>query len=312
MHWEPGTERTEGGSTLIEWIWGEEPEQLNPLSADTGYAWGIIGKTLDSLIAVNPYTHEDIPWLAEDWIVEEWFGQGPGGSSWMNVTFWLRKDIFWQDGIPFTASDVEFAWEFLRDNAIPRYEGMWQFLEDVVVIDRYTVRAVMNTMNQFLLYDLSETSGLLPPQVYGWLDGAPLTTIMTYDPTANTTSTGGPWFGMGTGFPSSHLFGTGPFVFEEYNPLTLVADLHQSTSYFASTNEISELETEMFHEIGDVNRDGYIDVFDMSLLGVAFGKFNWMPGYNPDADLNQDGVIDGRDLALITWHWGEQKEFPEP
>jgi len=37
-----------------------------------------------------------------------------------------------------------------------------------------------------------------------------------------------------------------------------------------------------------------------------------MPGYNPDADLNSDGVCDGRDLAQITWHWGEQKEYPVP
>jgi ABC-type transport system substrate-binding protein len=312
LHWIGGLERlTPEGETIIEWIWDEEPELLNPCLASTVYAWDIISKTLDGLTAVNPYTHEDTPWIAENWTVEEWPCQSLGGESWMNVTFTLRKDVFWQDGNPFTASDVEFSWLFLRDNAIPRYEGMWRFLDDVVVIDRYTVRAVMRTMNQFLLYDLSETGALLPPQVYGWLDGKGDDVIMQYDPTANTTSTG-PWFGIGTGFPKTHLFGTGPFVFAHYDSHALVADLHQSANYFISAEEISELKIEMIHEIGDVNRDGYIGVFDLSTLGVAYGCFSWMPCYNVNADLNEDGVCDGRDLALITWHWGEQKEYPEP
>ncbi|MCK4424991.1 hypothetical protein KAU93_04825, partial [Candidatus Bathyarchaeota archaeon] len=68
----------------------------------------------------------------------------------------------------------------------------------------------------------------------------------------------------------------------------------------------------MFHEVGDVNRDGYIDVFDLSTSGVAYGCFSWMPCYNPDADLNQDGVCDGRDLGALTFRWGEQREYPEP
>lgn len=311
LNWAPGTERTEGGETIIEWIWDEEPELLNPCFADTIYAWDIIDKTLDSLITVDPFTHEDMSWLAEDWTVDEWPNQGPNGESWMNVTFWLRKDVFWQDGNPFTASDVEFSWKFLRDNTIPRYIGLWQFLEDAVVIDNYTVRAVVSAMNQFLLYDLADTAALLPPQVWDWLNGEPLTTIMEYDPTANTTSTG-PWFGLGTGFASTHLFGTGPFVFESYNPNSLVADLHQSVSYYLTSDEISDLKTEMFHKIGDVDRDGEIGILDLSRQALAY--FTWPPNplYDADADVNSDGIVDMRDIALTACHYGEQREFPKP
>jgi ABC-type transport system substrate-binding protein len=315
LHWAEGLERIEDGRTIIEWIWGEEPELLNPCSATTVYAWDIIDKTLDGLIWVNPYTHEDMPGMAEDWSVVEWPNQGPyNNETWMNVTFTLRKDIFWQDGNPFVAEDVKFNWLFLRNNEIPRYMGMWQWLVDVEVIDDYTVRAIMNTTSQFLLYDLAGTAALLPPPVWSWLDGKPLDTIMQYNPSTNTTkpTDAGPWFGAGTGFPGTQLYGTGAFVFEYYDPTLMVADLGQFVGYHKTTEEISDLKVEMFHEIGDVNRDGYIDVFDLSRLGVSYGKFSWMPGYDPDADLNQDGVVDARDLALITWHWGEQREYPEP
>lgn len=312
IRWAPGTERlTSEGKTLVIWCWGEEPELLNPCSADTVYAWDIIDKTLDGMIAVNPYTHEDIPWMAESWEVTEW--DVGGGHTWMNLTFHLREDIFWQDGTPYTASDAEFSLEFLRDNQIPRYMGMWMWLNDVEVLDDYTFRAIMTTTSQFLLYDVAGEAALLAPQVWGPLDGQPLNDIMTYDPSTDTSSAGmGPWFGAGQGYPSTHLFGTGPFVFEHYNPTLQSGDLHQFVGYFKSTEEIADQKTEMFHEIGDVNRDGYIDVFDLALLGVSYGCFSWMPCYNTDADLNQDGVIDGRDLALITWHWGEQKEYPVP
>ena len=310
--WELGKERyTDEGKTIIVWCWGEEPELLNPCSASTVYAWDIIEQTLDGMIAVNPYTHEDMPWIAESWEVTEW--DVGAGHTWMNLTFHLRRDVFWQDGNPYTAHDAEFSLEFLRDNAIPRYMGMWMWLHDVEVLDDYTFRAIMTTTSQFLLYDVAGQAALLAPQVWSDWDGELLLDIMQYNPSTDTNSTGmGPWFGAGQGFPGTRLFGTGPGVFEFYNPTLMSGDLHRFLGYFQVTEGICELKVEMFHEVGDVNRDGYIDVFDLALLGVSYGCFHWMPCYNPDADLNQDGVCDGRDLALITWHWGEQREYPVP
>jgi hypothetical protein len=109
-----------------------------------------------------------------------------------------------------------------------------------------------------------------------------------------------------------NLFATGPFVFKFYDSGTQSAELWQNPNYFKWTNEIFTLKVEMFHRVGDVNRDGYIDVFDLAALGAAYGQRIGWPGYNPDADVNSDGICDGRDLALITWHWGEQREYPVP
>jgi ABC-type transport system substrate-binding protein len=311
IHWAPGTERYEGDETIIEWLGGGEPELLNPCSAGTGSAWLVINPTLDGLMAVNPYTHEDLPWMATNWDAETWPDAGGPGVDWMNVTFYLDPAVFWQDGYPFTADDAAFSWNFLKTWEVPRYLGMTMWLEDVEVLDTYTVRAILNTTSQFLLYDLARTAALLPPQVWDrtWTS---LQEIMQYDPANDHTDTGGPWFGAGTGFPDTRLFGTGPFVFEYYNPILMVADLHQFAGYHKPSDQVSMMKTEMFHKIGDVNYDGYINVFDLAALGAAYGARIGWPRYNPNADVNSDGICNGRDLALITWHWGEQKEHPEP
>lgn len=321
MRWAEGAERLEGGETIIEWLWGEEPELLNPCSASSVYAWDIIDLTLDGCISVNPYTHEDMPWMAEDWNITSWPGQGAGNDeTWMNVTFQLRKDIFWQDGRLWNATDVAFNWLFLRDNQIPRYMGMWMFLQDVDIINPYRVRAIMNITSQFLLYDLAGTAALLPPPVWEPLDGAPLEDIMQYD-AANEHGTlpgMGPWFNPTSGlnndpgYPETHLYGTGIFVFESYSPTLLAADLRRSVTYFRNAESIAEQKTSIFHVIGDVTYDGYIDVFDLSSVGAAYGRREGQVGYNPDADLNVDKRVDAKDLAFVTFYYGEQKEYPEP
>jgi peptide/nickel transport system substrate-binding protein len=312
IRWAPGTERTEGGNTIVEWLWGEEPELLNPCSGSTVYCWDIIDKTLDGLIAVNPYTHEDMPWMATDWEAVEMPGAGPEGEDYMNMTFWLNDTVEWQDGYAFTAEDAAFSWNFLKDWEIPRYTGSSMWLDHTEVLDDYVVSAILNTTSQFLLYDFAGTAALLPPQIWDrtWTS---LEDIMQFDPTQDYADALSPDYTAGDHPPPTGLFGTGPFVFEYYDPIGLVADLSANDLYyFKSTNEIYEQKVEMFHEIGDVNSDGYIDVFDLSALGVAYGKREGWPGYNPDADLNSDGICDGRDLALITWHWGEQREYPVP
>lgn len=56
---------------------------------------------------------------------------------------------------------------------------------------------------------------------------------------------------------------------------------------------------------GDVNGDNAIDVFDLSAVGMAYGTFEGLPGYNRDADITKDGIVDMRDLAIVTLYFGE-------
>ncbi len=55
---------------------------------------------------------------------------------------------------------------------------------------------------------------------------------------------------------------------------------------------------------GDVNGDGIVDIFDLSMVGLAYGRFAGEPGYNPDADLNEDGVVDVWDISVVCINYG--------
>jgi ABC-type transport system substrate-binding protein len=305
--WAAGQEKTDDGKTVVVYSNGEEPERLNPLYASTVYAWNVMNPLLDGLLAVNPYTHEDVPWLADSWTVT------PTAAG-MEIVFNLNSTVTWQCGNAYTAEDAEFNMEFMRDNAIPRYTSAWQNIVDVQVVSGGaggTIKVILDKPSQFLLYDVAGIAAILPPPVWSPLDGKPQATILGYDPTANTTKpTGaGPKFGQADG-PQTQLYGTGPYVFQFYDAVEQYADLYANRNYFKDTAEIARALTEMFHAVGDVNRDGHVGIHDLSRIGLSFGYFKGEPEYDADADINGDGIVDTRDIALLSAHWCQRKEYP--
>jgi hypothetical protein len=56
----------------------------------------------------------------------------------------------------------------------------------------------------------------------------------------------------------------------------------------------------------DINGDGYVDIQDIALVGIGWGKTsadpNWATKYK-DADVNKDNVIDASDLSAVALKW---------
>lgn len=50
----------------------------------------------------------------------------------------------------------------------------------------------------------------------------------------------------------------------------------------------------------DINKDGFVNLLDLSLLNIAFGSKVGDPNYNINADLNCDGVINLFDVSIFT------------
>ncbi|MFD1717058.1 ABC transporter substrate-binding protein [Georgenia deserti] len=75
----------------------------------------------EPLIMINPLDGEQSPWLARDW-------SQPDPAT---IEMQLRPDVTWQDGEPFTAEDVLFTFQLLKNNPAIDLNGAWNRLESV-------------------------------------------------------------------------------------------------------------------------------------------------------------------------------------
>ncbi|MBN1934787.1 MAG: peptide ABC transporter substrate-binding protein [Anaerolineae bacterium] len=107
------------------------------------------------------------PRLAERWSVSD------DGRIY---TFYLRDDVRWQDGEPFTAADVAFTIGLLQSPDFPvshAYANLWRSVA-VEVVDPHTVRFVLNEpYAPFIDYT---TLGLIPQHILGTVPVAGLLT----------------------------------------------------------------------------------------------------------------------------------------
>jgi hypothetical protein len=57
--------------------------------------------------------------------------------------------------------------------------------------------------------------------------------------------------------------------------------------------------------LGDVTRDGSVNIIDLIVLARSFGSKLGDPNWNPDADINNDNIINILDAILIAGHFGK-------
>lgn len=107
--------------------------KLNPLfSASNPVDRDITSLIYEGLTTINQYG-EVVPDLAEGWVVS---------ADGLDYVFALRKDVLWQDGLPFTSADVAYTIRTLRSLDFPgdpALRDFWRTVE-MTVIDDYTIR----------------------------------------------------------------------------------------------------------------------------------------------------------------------------
>jgi ABC-type transport system substrate-binding protein len=290
-------------NTQVIWMLDEAPATFNSLNASTKYEWEILAQVYDGLTNVNPYTHHDIPWLASDWTIT------PTATG-MEIDITLQDGATWQDGYPFTPEDVEFCLEFLRDYHVPRYAETWEALDDVVVTGANSVKIITTKASSDLFYDYASLAAILPPQIWdrAWPSDQ---AVLAYDPTSFAYGTDmAPGYSPGPTPAPTNLFGTGPWIFQFYNDVTQNGDLCANRAHFLTVQQVNSLKEDMFYEVGDYNRDGIIDVRDITFVSFAFGSMIGDPNYDPGADFNRDGIISIRDLRTVAFHLGWQRCYP--
>lgn len=127
------------GGTFVTSINGD-PASLNGIMGNDGASLSIIG------LNQSPLTLGGENWgsivageLAESWEVSE------DGTEW---TFYLRQDVKWQDGEPFTADDVLFTFQALQNPDVQAASFRERFMEGEEPIQfekvgEYTIKATL-------------------------------------------------------------------------------------------------------------------------------------------------------------------------
>jgi len=105
---------------------------MNPIMASSTAEVIMVRTLFDGLTILNPLTFAPEPHLAKSWEVSS------DGLTW---TWWLRDDVTWHDGVPFTADDVKFTIDTLLDPETgSALRANFLLIESVDVIDATTVQ----------------------------------------------------------------------------------------------------------------------------------------------------------------------------
>jgi peptide/nickel transport system substrate-binding protein len=87
-----------------------DPRTFNPILATDAASGQALDDLFEGLVRINPMTTMPEKGLAQTWDITD------GGKT---ITFHLRPDLKWSDGVPLTSRDVVFTMQVIYDKRIP-------------------------------------------------------------------------------------------------------------------------------------------------------------------------------------------------
>ncbi|MBI5101238.1 MAG: peptide-binding protein [Nitrospirae bacterium] len=125
-----GADGPDYGDTLVEGSIGE-PSILIPMLASDTASHNVSGMIFNGLVKYDTDLSV-IGDLAQSWDISK---------DGLTITFHLRKDVKWADGVEFTADDVMFGYKTIIDEKTPTaYKEDYLQVKKAEVLDKYTFR----------------------------------------------------------------------------------------------------------------------------------------------------------------------------
>lgn len=170
--------------TLVLTPWGDQPAQLanvenwHPYLLSVTHQRDVMQFTVNEMMFyTNLNTGELIPWQAESFEY---------AADFMSASIKLREGVEWSDGTPFTAEDVKFTLEAVRD-APPESRGAAAYAEwvrDVTVSDPLNLTINFNKpaprfVRDYLALGHENHHPILPKHIW---EGQDFATFTNYDP----------------------------------------------------------------------------------------------------------------------------------
>lgn len=148
------------GDTLYILSW-QAPSILNPHLTTAHKDWDPSRVTYEPLASVDkdgnlvPFLAAEIPSLEN----------GGVAADSKSVTWKLKRDVKWSDGEPFTADDVLFTYQFIRNPDVKSTSvNAYDTVKDVEVIDDYTVKVNFKDVNPAWALPFVGTQGMILPR----------------------------------------------------------------------------------------------------------------------------------------------------
>ena len=195
-------------------------KQTDPANISSDSEVLIANHVYDYLVDVSA-ENEIVPRLAQEWSRDE---EG------LVYTFQLAEGVTFHDGSDFTAEDVVWTYQRLRDTEGLPTADLYANIESIEAVSDYEVQFTLKETNPFFLFDLSDNHALM-------MDAG------TEDP--------------------ENFNGTGPFMVQEYNPEDRIIMEANPDYFLEDLPKLSGLTIIFFNEeaaAADAVRGGQIDL----------------------------------------------------
>jgi len=132
--------------TALGFVGGSFTQNMSPYSPNVNV--GIDGLVYENLVYVNGVTGKETPMLAT---AREWSGDN------RTLTFTIRSGVKWSDGQAFSASDVKFTFDMLKQYPGADGSGLWTHFADVQAPNATTVVITFKDVDPPLLPFIEQT-----------------------------------------------------------------------------------------------------------------------------------------------------------
>lgn len=164
------------GGTLVQ--------NFNPFLNGAVSAYGQFGPIYETLMFFNRADGSSRGWLADT---------ATYSSDATQITFKLHPGIQWSDGQAFTADDVVFTMNAIKQYGAADYLGIASSIKEVTASDQQTVLVTLTSPNSSILWLLGGQLWMVPKHIWA--------------------SVGDP-----TKYEDKNPIGTGPYVFNSFTP----------------------------------------------------------------------------------------------
>ncbi len=157
-------EQEEQDADVGDWlIWGmtDEPGTINPITRRDIYAEWIVWRNIfEGLLDYDFDTARLKPQLAESYQISD---------DGLEITFRIRDDVHFSDGVPVTADDVVFTYETIMNSGVDaaHLANYYRDVKELIKIDEKTVKFVLKQVYFKSLEFMSfQDVGVIPKHIY--------------------------------------------------------------------------------------------------------------------------------------------------